>query len=206
MYKVSVTCNPYKNISGEVGNDRFFPAKGEDDYNESGLFNSHQILDGYPGDTLGKIADIGCGNLRIGRFLSTFCSIYIGVDISQAVLEAARVKAGEYGLDNVSLVLLDDFKEENTCDLVICFQVLQHNTYEDQINIIHVIRKALKPGGWACIHLPKIENKPTYVNYNTCMCFTKEQALELGSYFSACVLEEQTLLEGWDDYYLWVQK
>jgi hypothetical protein len=32
------------------------------------------------------------------------------------------------------------------------------------------------------------------------MCFTKEQALEIGSYFSVCELEDS------GDYYLWVQK
>ena len=38
------------------------------------------------------------------------------------------------------------------------------------------------------------------------MCFTRPQVEELGSYFSRYEIEEHTLLPGWDDYYLWVQK
>jgi SAM-dependent methyltransferase len=209
MFDASVTVNPYININGAMTNDRFFPVKAEDEYNKSGLFNANQIMEGYRKRVSGPIdtiADMGCGNLRIGRFLAKEFNHFIGVDISKNVLESAKAKAIEYNIKNASFVLSSEFDEENICDLIICFQVIQHNPYNAQIEIIQKIKKALKPGGWACIHLPKHENKPDYVNYNTCMCFTTPQALELGSYFSKCELEERLLSEGWLDHYMWVQK
>jgi SAM-dependent methyltransferase len=208
MYDVSVTCNPYVGITGYMGNDRFFPKMSEEDYNKCGQDNMNQVMEGVrkrKGLT-DTIIDMGCGNLRIGRFLSKECKKYIGVDISQTVLDSARQKVIEYNLKNVNLVLANEFNEKDSCDLLICFQVFQHNTYKEQIRLIRKIENVLKPGGWACIHLPKHENKPDYINYDTCMCFTKSQTLELGSYFSTCELEENTLLVGWDDYYIWVQK
>jgi len=209
MYEVSVTVNPYANITGNMGNDRFFPPMPEEDYNRCGEFNARQVMEGFRKRSqkpIDIIVDWGCGNLRIGRVLSKECKQYTGVDISPIVLDAANAKASEYSLVNVSLILASEFDKENYCDLAICFQVVQHNTYDEQIKTIRKIKKALKPGGWACIHLPKLENKPDYINYNTCMCFTKEQAQELGSSFAKCEIEEQTLLKGWDDYYMWVQK
>lgn len=209
MYDVSVTINPYLFMSGSLENDNFFPAKSEEEYNKSGRFNAVQVMEGYrkrsdkPIDT---IVDIGCGNLRIGRFLAKEGTSYIGVDISRNVLKYAQAKAAEYGLNNATLIPMDEFDGENICDLLTCFQVVQHNPYDAQIDIIRKIEKALKPGAWACIHLPQLENKPTYKNYDSCMCFTRPQVEALGSYFAKYEIEEQTLLPGWDDYYLWGQK
>jgi 2-polyprenyl-3-methyl-5-hydroxy-6-metoxy-1,4-benzoquinol methylase len=209
MYEVSVTTNPYIGLNGTLGNDHFFMAESEEEYNKSGRFNAVQVMEGYrkrsdkPIDT---IIDIGCGNLRIGRFLAKEGTSYIGVDISRNVLKSAQAKAEEYGLNNVKLVPMDEFDGENICDLLICFHVVQHNPYDAQIDIIRKIEKALKPGAWACIHLPSLENQPGYINYNTCMCFTRPQVEALGSYFAKCEIEVQTTMPGWDDYYLWGHK
>jgi len=190
-------------------NRRFFPADTEEEYNASGRFNAEQIMEGYrkrsnrPIDT---IVDVGCGNLRIGRFMAGNCKSYVGLDISPAVVESAGKVIGAYGLTNASLAAMGEFKGENMADLVICFQVVQHNPAGAQIEIMEKIRQLLKLGAWACIHLPKLENKPDYVNYDTCMCFTRPQVEEFGGHFDRFEFEEQTLLPGWDDYYLWVQK
>lgn len=134
------------------------------------------------------------------------CKNYIGVDVSPFVLESAQEKAIEYNVDNAKFVLADEFDEENVADFIYCFQVIQHNPYEEQIEIINKIKRLLKKDGVACIHLPKLENKPDYVNCSTCMCFTRSQAMELGSFFSVCELDEETLLENWGDYCLWVKR
>ena len=209
MDNVSVTVNPYIGLRGHMENRRFFPADTEEEYNDSGKFNAEQIIEGYrkrsnkPIDT---IVDIGCGNLRIGRFMAGNCKSYVGLDISPAVIESASNVVKTYGLFNANLAVTSDFKGENMADLVICFQVVQHNPAGAQIEIMENIRRILKPGAWACIHLPKLENKPDYVNYDTCMCFTCQQVEEFGAHFDRFEFEEQTLLPGWDVYYLWVQK
>jgi len=209
MYDVSVKINPYLFMSGSLENDNFFPAKIEEEYNKSGEFNAKQVMGGYrkrSNKPIETIVDMGCGNLRIGRFLAKECGRFIGVDISRNVLKYAQAKVTEYGLNNATLIPADEFNSENICDLLTCFQVVQHNPYNAQIEIIQKIKKALKPSAWACIHLPKLENKPTYKNYDSCMCFTRPQVEELGGYFDKYEIEEQTLLPGWDDYYLWGQK
>lgn len=208
--EVSVKYNPYTLFTKEeINRNQFHPADSEENYNETGKGRTLQLINGYRKRTnkeLDTVVEIGCGDLRIGRFMAKECKNYIGMDISPFVLEAAQDKAIEYNVDNAKFILSDEFDEGNVADFLYCFQVIQHNPYEMQIEIINKIKKCLKPNGWACIHLPKLENKPDYENCETCMCFSKKQVMELGSYFSVCELDEETLLNDWEDYYLWVKK
>ena len=60
----------------------------------------------------------------------------------------------------------------------------------------------LKPNGLACIHFPKIEDKPWYKNHTTCMCYTIEQVKEFGKLFKDPSIIEIEICTNWIDYYL----
>jgi SAM-dependent methyltransferase len=195
----------------DINNNQFLPSSSEEHYNELGKKDCMSIIEGYKRKTNNKlpsvVVDLGCGNLRIGRFLSKYCKKYVGVDISQAVLDSAKSKVEEYNLNNVELVLSDNFKKKNFCDFLICMQVIQHNTAEGQLKIVQQIKDILKPNGWGLIHLPKLEIRPNYKNCDTCMCFTLDQVAYLFEDFPYFEMdnENQYLINN-DDYYLWVKK
>ena len=216
MDNVSVTYNIYKSFGresifqdGKVNTAQFLPSDSDEQYMETGKNNANFIMQAYKKKCKGRpnsILEIGCGDGRLSSHLSKECKEITCVDINPYVLEATQERFNRFGVTNAKLVLADDFDEENAYNLVVCFQVIQHNPKEMQIQIINQIKKALKPNGIAIIHLPKLENKATYQNCDTCMCFTREQAEELGSYFSECEINEFDLIPDWDDYYLLCKK
>lgn len=216
MDNVSVTYNIYKTFSREsifngdkVNTAQFLPSDSDEHYMETGKNNANFIISAHKKKSKKKlvnVAEIGVGDGRIATFISKYCDKLTCVDINPYVLEATKERFNKYGVTNAEFVLSDDFDEEDKFNLIYCCQVLQHNTKEGQIQIINQIKRALKPDGIAFIHLPKLENKATYVNCDTCMCFTIEQAKELGSYFSECEINEFDLIPEWDDYYLVCRK
>ena len=213
-YDVSVTYNPYKRFTrADINRDQFLRRETEEQYNLTGEYNCKMLIDTFErlsnsnwNDQVETVIDFGCGDLRVARFMASECTRIIGLDVSPFVLEAAQMKIHEYHLSNCSLKLANEFNEENVADFIYCLQVLQHNTYEEQMQIVDKIKSLLKPGGYACIHLPKIENKPEFQNIDTCMCFTKEAVEAIGGGFIWFKIIEDSIVEGRGDYFLWVRK
>ena len=206
---VSVTYNIYRTFKKEeINRDQFLPANSEEEYNSSGKTDTYQLLDrlrDFTSNKLDLVLEYGCGDGRVARFMAKECENLICLDVSPFVLEATEEKMIEHNNYNVTYILADNFDKENIADFIYSLQVLQHNPYDEQIQIIKKIQKALKPNGIACIHLPKLENRPEYENCDTCMCFTKEQVLEFGKYFSEFVLDDDVETQ-WNDYFLWCKK
>ncbi|MGE5389714.1 MAG: class I SAM-dependent methyltransferase [Deltaproteobacteria bacterium] len=213
-YDVSVTYNPYKRFTrAEINRDQFLRRETEEQYNLTGENNHKMLIDTLErlsmtswNDQIRTVIDFGCGDLRVARFMAGKCTRMIGLDVSPFVLEAAQIKTHEYGLSNCSLKLVDEFDEENVADFLYCLQVLQHNTYEEQMQIVDKIKSLLKPGGYACIHLPKPGNKPEHQNIDTCMYFTKEAVEVLAEGFPWFEILENSIVEGREAYFLWVRK
>jgi len=216
MDNVSVTYNIYKGFTkqdifqdGKVNTAQFLPSDSDEYYMETGKNNANLIISAYKKKSKKKlinVAEVGVGDGRIAVEISKHCDNLTCVDINSYVLEATKERFNRFGVTNAEFILADEFDAENKYDLVYCCQVIQHNPKDMQIAIINQIKKALKPSGIAFIHLPKLENKESYQNCDTCMCFTREQAEELGSYFSECEINEFDLIPDWDDYYLLCKK
>lgn len=213
-YDVSVTYNPYKQFTrAEINRDQFLRRETEEQYNLTGENNLKMLLDRFEkisktnwNDRIRTVIDFGCGDLRVARFMAAKCTKIIGLDVSPFVLEAAQIKIHEYRLSNCSLKLVDEFDEENVADFIYCLQVLQHNTYEEQMQIVDKIASLLKPGGYACIHLPKSGNMPGHQNIDTCMSFPKEAVEALAEGFPWFEILEDSIVEGKEAYFLWVRK
>lgn len=111
-------------------------------------------------DTKNKIIlEIGCG---IGDFIITLKNIgslhkaCIGLDISFLNLTTAGELINKFakGSERTALIQSDVFKlpfKDNSCDIVICAEVLEHL---DDIAAMREIKRILKKGGYNLITLP----------------------------------------------------
>lgn len=94
--------------------------------------------------------DIGCGFGRWTRLLAEHGARAVGVDPTEAMLEAARsVSPPSIEYRGMSATALD-FPDESF-DLVTCITVLQHLTPEEQEVAIREIARVLRPGGEAVV-------------------------------------------------------
>lgn len=96
------------------------------------------------------ILDIGCGPGTITVDLGGYVpqGHVIGLERASAVLDQARALAAEKGARNVQFVEGDANAlkyADNTFDVVVCHQVLQH--VKDPVGILREMRRVAKPGG-----------------------------------------------------------
>lgn len=174
---VSVTKNYYRDLNfNKIDKTIFLPVESEEDYNASGKSNVEDLiykLYNFYIENLNCVVDYGCGDGRMAQFMSEQCKKLICVDVNETILNLAKKRLSNK--NNISFIIDKDFNLDNSVDFIYCFQVIQHNPYEEQIEIINKIYKALRKNGVACIHFPKIENHPEYKNNNFCMRFSYEQ-------------------------------
>ncbi|KAK2616289.1 hypothetical protein QQS21_000723 [Conoideocrella luteorostrata] len=96
------------------------------------------------------ILDIGCGPGTITVDLAGYVpdGRIIGLERAAKVLDQARNLAKEKGVKNIEFVVGDanalDYPD-NTFDIVVCHQVLQH--VKDPVGILREMRRVTKPGG-----------------------------------------------------------
>lgn len=96
-----------------------------------------------------RVLDLGCGVARIGRELAPHCREWIGVDISENMLECARPRLE--GIDNVQLHQLQrsslDPVDDDSVDRAYCIAVFCHMDKEDLYLYLQDLYRVLAPGG-----------------------------------------------------------
>jgi len=209
MSDPKVSYNIYKTLTKKDINPNIFttnctPAQ----IIELGKRHTKQILEGYQKRIKSKttpniVIDYGCGDGRIAQFMAGECGELVCLDVNPLVIEAAKSALSKH--NNIEFHLADDFKVPNCADLICSFQVLQHNTPEDQVKIMFHIYTLLKSGGIACVHFTKLEDSPLQ-NTPIFMCFTRSQVETFGKMFTSCEVEKAEFAPDWVDYYLWVKK
>lgn len=106
-----------------------------------------------PADFLrGKVvADIGCGNGRIGRLIVRDCQRYIGLDMSDSL---TAFPSYIEGFENVTLVrasATDLPLEDESVDVALCWGVV-HHTDRPEKTFAELVR-IVKPGGHVLIYV-----------------------------------------------------
>jgi len=110
-----------------------------------------------------KVMEFGCG---VGRWANYFLgqgASYIGVDISEGMLEMARERvprAELHRIDSSELPL-----PENEIDLAFSITVLHHNSHKDQRAIIDEMVRVTKPGGFILL-MEGVEEKRDQSSFN----------------------------------------
>lgn len=127
------------------------------DYKSEGPFINYVIKNHIPADRNIRILDLGCGSGGAIFWLKKAGYLNIsGVDFSDEMVNIA-INAG---LKEVKLGdLQSELKEisDNSLDVVIIFDVLEHLTREILFEVCDGIFRVLKPGGRVIAHVPNAE-------------------------------------------------
>jgi len=116
------------------------------------------ILNHFPSDRHSKILDLGCGHGAIIYFARQMGYPNImGVDTSPEQVESAK----QLGIEGVQYGDLNDtlrLTEEESLDVVITYDVIEHFKKEELIPFIDEVHRVLKRGGMWIIHTPNGES------------------------------------------------
>lgn len=234
---MSITIDPttFWESAGQSTNsrDNFSICPTEEEYWESGKVDASYFIEGAQKRIKNLkakiIMDYGPGDGRVARFVAPSSKKIYCVDIAKSVVALAEHQFNQFGIKNAEFKTVHeltgpketgesqkttDLKDSNFIDFLYCYQVIQHNPPDEQKAIMQRIYDYLKPGGLACIHFAKLENKPGYVNGPACMCFTLEQVKELaGGVFGDDNYEIEEMIIGKaqeyfgaTDYFVWAHK
>lgn len=95
------------------------------------------------------VLELGCGVARIGKLLAPHCKKWIGVDISENMLEVAKERLATF--DNVAFHALvrNDLSciPDNSIDKAYSVAVFCHLDKEDLFNYLRELYRILKPSG-----------------------------------------------------------
>lgn len=95
------------------------------------------------------ILDIGCGNGRLIEFLKPYIFAYMGVDLSDGLLQEARNKYAEYSFQQGDILTMDI---DQKFDVIFSIAVLNHiPTQQLQLQALKSLYNHLKPGGIICM-------------------------------------------------------
>lgn len=149
------------------------------------------------------IVDLGCG---IGGFMRAIAKAgYVnihGVDIS----EESVVTAHAFHIQNVELGDIFTYLgglSDNSIDVILCIDVLEHFTREEGIKLLLEIRRVLKPDGRTIIHVPNAEgifgSKIRYADFTHEMAYTQKsiaQILQYSGFGLVYCYEDKPLVHG----------
>jgi trans-aconitate methyltransferase len=107
------------------------------------------LIDGIMKESVKRILDYGCGTGKIAYLLQQRYQDkeIFGADVSDAALDYCRKR----GLTNI-FDLKNEKLPQNTFDLIICFEVLEH--IEDEMEFLAQVKELLRTGGMIFMTVP----------------------------------------------------
>jgi 2-polyprenyl-3-methyl-5-hydroxy-6-metoxy-1,4-benzoquinol methylase len=115
----------------------------------------HYVIDAFfPADKSAAILDLGCGHGTLVHFAQQAGYRNTqGVDVSEQQVELAR----KLGINNITqgdlMTTLKDIPA-TSLDTVVAFDVIEHFTKDELIDLVDAIHSVLKPNGSWIIHAP----------------------------------------------------
>jgi len=95
------------------------------------------------------VLEMGCGVARIGKLLAPKCKKWIGVDISENMLDVAKDRLADFNNVEFHTLMRNDLSciEDNSIDKIYTVAVFCHLDKEDLFNYMREFYRVLKPGG-----------------------------------------------------------
>ncbi len=129
---------------------------------EYGIFNSERIIISKYIDHHSKILDVGCGAGRttIALYEMGYKDI-VGLDISEAMIERARIYSKEYEID----FIVGDAREIKKLNDKFDFVFFSFNGlmliygYNNRVAILESFKESLNDGGYIIFSTPYLDNK-----------------------------------------------
>lgn len=115
--------------------------------------------------TGGVLLDVGCGNCQVTSYLAPHYTKVCGVDFSESMLLAGRLRLDGLGIQNVELIHgeLKDYPGPERVDAVLLYAVIQYLTVEDFKKNLEAAKRFLKDDGVICVGLvPDVARKDVY--------------------------------------------
>ena len=95
------------------------------------------------------VVDLGCGSGTVLEYMPPDID-YVGIDISESYVRAARKRFSERGrffLGRVSDILNQDDSRIRTADMVLCSGLLHHLPDDEVIEVLELSKRIMKPNG-----------------------------------------------------------
>jgi 2-polyprenyl-3-methyl-5-hydroxy-6-metoxy-1,4-benzoquinol methylase len=133
-------------------------------------------------DSAGRILDVGCGfGVYVDEMRKSGYRNVEGVDVSEDQIEYART---HFGLECVTCADARHYlkKKENTYDVIMAIDVLEHLTFDELIDLTRELHRSLKPGGRLVAQAPNgyaLMNHIVYSDLTHTRAFTPESFEQL---------------------------
>lgn len=164
---------------------------------------NQMIKNWFPKNKSSSILEIGCGHGAIIYFANKAgYTNTLGVDGSEEQVNGAK----KLGIDNViHQDLIEHLKSRasSSIDCVIAFDVVEHFTRDELVDLIDLIRNVLKPGGRWIIHAPNAESPFSsrmlfgdFTHEMSFTCTSINQILLSSGFTDICCVEDQPIAHG----------
>src|SRR5262245_7026829 len=112
------------------------------------------IADHFPPARDARIVDLGCGHGALLHFARDAGYTQVsGIDGSPAQVEAAK-RLGIGGIRHGDALKLLAAEPEASFDAIVAYDVIEHLTKDELVDMTDAVRRVLKPGGRWLIHAP----------------------------------------------------
>lgn len=141
------------------------------------------IREHFPKNHEAKILDLGCGHGALIYFAQSMgYSNVIGVDRSPEQVKAAKNLNIE-GVKQGDLIELLNSLANDSCDVIITFDVIEHFKKEELLIFVDEVRRVLKTGGKWIIHTPNGESpfgsRIYFCDFTHELAFTRQSVSQL---------------------------
>ncbi|MBI3452124.1 MAG: class I SAM-dependent methyltransferase [Rhodospirillales bacterium] len=161
------------------------------------------IADYFPSDRKAAIVDLGCGHGALLHFAAAAGYVNVtGVDASPAQVAAAET-LGIKGVQQGDLFAALRAMADASHDAVIAFDVIEHLTKDELIDLTDEVLRVLKPGGRWIVHVPNalspFGGAIRYGDLTHELAFTPESLSQLflsSGFASAIFHEDQPVAHG----------
>lgn len=101
-----------------------------------------------------SMLDIGCGYGRFADLVAEFGIRYVGIDISEYVIEQAKKRQVDRERFHFECMSCLNMNYKDQFDKVLCYHVVEHLVLQDARILLRNIFNSLKPGGALVIGCP----------------------------------------------------